>query len=368
MRLTVVIHNIRGGGSVSAATAWANEWAARGDSVTLLCVAPSLGEGNPFFVHPAVSLHMADLEDVPTTSSLRAGCNLAKTLLRLRRLVSGSRPDVVIAFDSPVNTRTLLACYGAVYPVVVMEQVHPAYHPLGSFWERWRTRLYPTAACLVNLTEEAEQWCIKKYEPKRSATIFNPVHIITDGRPAPMRGCDRKCFLAAGRFTTQKGFDLLIKAFAFIAEKHPEWTLTLFGEGEERANLEALVNQLGLQERISMPGWETNLRSVMGEFAFFVLPSRYEGFGNVIGEAMVAGLPVIAFDCPSGPSVLIRHEVDGLLVPAENIPALAAAISRLMSDVSLMASLGARAPEVAQRFTMAESLRLWDEVFVAITR
>ncbi len=368
MRLTVVIHNIRGGGSVAAATAWANEWVQQGHVVNLLCISPSIGDGKPFHVHPDVSLHIAELEDRPVTSTWRAGINLAGNLWKLRRLITKTRPDIVVAFDGPVNVRTLMACYKAAYPIVVMEQVHPAHHPLGDFWERWRKRMYLMAASLVTLTADATTWCAKEYAPRRTATIFNPVHPLPKTEnPEPKYLPERRTCLTAGRFTLQKGFDMLIPAFASVADRHPKWDLVIYGEGEERENLEKLVAEHSLENRISLPGWADNLPEKMRAHDFFILSSRYEGFGNVIGEAMIAGLPVVSFDCPSGPSTIIRHDVDGLMVPAEDTNALADAISRLMGDDDTLKRLGARAPEVIYRFTMKESLRLWDAVFDSIS-
>jgi glycosyltransferase involved in cell wall biosynthesis len=183
---------------------------------------------------------------------------------------------------------------------------------------------------------------------------------------AQRRAPERRTVVAAGRLVEQKRFDLLIEAFALTAEIHRDWDLIIYGEGEDRPDLEKLVADKGLAERIKLPGWTRSLSSKLARCDFFVLSSGYEGFGNVIAEAMAVGLPVVSFDCEAGPSDIIRHEVDGLLVPPLDVPALAGAMMRLMEDDAYRATLGRRAPEVLERFSLESTLALWDEVFVSI--
>ena len=361
MRLTIVLSNIRGGGAPFAAVNWANAWSRHGHTVSIIIMHPEEGAGADFFVEPAISLRRIDLADRPVKNWWGALRGVLSRTWRLRRAILSTHPEVVLSFAGPLNVRMLMALMGTRMTKIVMEQTHPGMESFGEFWERWRVRLYPSAAMLLNLTQAAQDWCLDRFKVRRAAIIPNPVLPVAGKADTGPGG--PKVLIAAGRLVDQKRFDLLIDAYARVAAKHTDWRLVIFGDGPNRADLEMRVREAGLDWAVSLPGWTDNLQDEMLKAGLFVLSSAYEGFGNVVAEALAAGLPVVSFNCLSGPGDIIRHGVDGLLVPPLDVDALAEALHKVMSDNALRYSMGERAPEVLERFSLEHTLELWEHCF-----
>lgn len=172
-----------------------------------------------------------------------------------------------------------------------------------------------------------------------------------------------KRILAAGRLTYQKNFSSLIRAFRRIANKYPEWTLVILGEGEERILLENLIDSLSLQRQVLLPGNVSNVRDWMFDSSMFALSSRTEGLPLVLIEAMSVGLPVISYSCPTGPKDVISNGIDGYLVPPENEEVLAERIATLIEDPSLRKRMSIAAIEKSKRFSIDQIIRQWCLLF-----
>jgi glycosyltransferase involved in cell wall biosynthesis len=360
-RLTLVIASLGRGGAERTMSLLAGAWVEQGREVTLITLAREDVPAYP--LHPGVELRQLQLRGAPPRNFIDSVRRNLRIVAALRRAIRESSPDLVLSFLDISNILTLLATRRLPFPVVVSERIHPAFYRIGRVWEMLRRVIYPRADALVCMAAPPLRWFQRKIKVK-GYVIPNPIEPL----PAftPERSEKEKAFrwiVGMGRLDQQKGFDLLLRAFAEVAANHPQWRLKILGDGPLKEQLAAQALALGLSDRVEFAGALSDPFSVLRVADLFVFSSRYEGFGNALCEAMACGLASISFDCPSGPADIIRHDVDGLLVSPENVPELAAAMARLMGDPQERSRLASRAPEVVSRFSLERILGLWDEVF-----
>jgi GalNAc-alpha-(1->4)-GalNAc-alpha-(1->3)-diNAcBac-PP-undecaprenol alpha-1,4-N-acetyl-D-galactosaminyltransferase len=289
----------------------------------------------------------------------------------LRQVVHSLQPDAVISFMYPTNILTLLSLNKTAYPVIVNEQIDPKINHNEGVWGKLRRIAYPLAAKVVSVSQGVDQYF--EWLPKSKRTvIYNPLQPIKNEKAQILlpQGADpnKKWAIAMGRLDYQKNFELLLSAFHKIVDKHSDWQLLIFGEGKFRDNLESMVENLGLNNQVLLPGITNTPLSIFKRSELFILSSRFEGFGNVLIEAMACGLPVISTDCPSGPREIIRDGVDGVLVPSENISALATAMECLMSDEDERKRLAANALDITKRFNLEKVMGMWEELLTQVVQ
>ena len=179
--------------------------------------------------------------------------------------------------------------------------------------------------------------------------------------------CNSKQVIAVGRYTYQKGYDLLISAWETVVKKHPDWMLNIYGGGNREA-YQKQVDELGLQNVIRCNGNVSDIAEKYQESSIFVLSSRFEGFGLVLAEAMSVGLAPVAFACPCGPKDIIHNGEDGILCENGSIEKLAEGICLLIEDEQLRKEMGQKAAQNIQRYTIDNIMKQWDTLFQEIHR
>jgi GalNAc-alpha-(1->4)-GalNAc-alpha-(1->3)-diNAcBac-PP-undecaprenol alpha-1,4-N-acetyl-D-galactosaminyltransferase len=364
MKLTLISSSLRAGSAEQVMSIVANYWANRGWQITLLTFDD--GSEPPFYDLDRRISHRPLGMDVTKIDPLLARVGNFGQLGVLKKAIVASRPDVVISFVNQTNIVTLLACRGLKVPTIVSEHVYPAYGELNKAWQRLQKYSYRKANLITVQTHSALSF-FPAFEGYNTSVMPNPI-AIPESEPIESRlYTDDRHILAVGRLIPQKGFDLLIKAFAQICHQHPEWTLTILGDGEMREELEALTVAFGLEERIYMPGTVKNVAAYLRKADLFALSSRFEGFPVTLCDAMACGVPVIAADCLSGPREIIHNGTDGMLVVPENVDALASGIDILMSDPVKRQYFSHYAPKVLDRFGLEQVMSLWNNAIKDVT-
>lgn len=184
---------------------------------------------------------------------------------------------------------------------------------------------------------------------------------------SPPRVHDHRVIVAAGRLVPRKGMARLIRAFAPVARRHPDWELRIHGEGRLEGRLRDLVEELGLTRQVHLLGHTDDLPAAFDQAAFFASASAAEGFPMVMLEALTKGLPLVSFDCPRGPGDIIRHGQNGLLVPNGDVAALTDALETMVCEHDRRRRMGAQARVDAEEYAVERIAASWEALFAALT-
>jgi GalNAc-alpha-(1->4)-GalNAc-alpha-(1->3)-diNAcBac-PP-undecaprenol alpha-1,4-N-acetyl-D-galactosaminyltransferase len=355
MRLVLAISSLGAGGAERVMTLLAGALADRGHEVWLVTLA---GTAEDFFpLDPRVRRIGLDLMGDSPNVLLGAWANLRR-LRALRRIVAGVKPVAILSFMTSMNVLMILACGRRPVRVIVSERVDPDAHRENRVWTELRSLLYHYADAVVVQSDNIAAWFRRRLRPSTHVLVIpNPVAPVVQVEPIAQQG---PFLLAAGRLAHQKGFDLLIRAFATATA--PQLQLVIAGEGPEGQHLRDLATELGLGARVSFVGRVRNLSALMKAAVAFVLPSRYEGFPNVLLEALVAGVPCVAADGPGATREILADGAYGLLVPAQDCRALAEAIDRISIDSELRRRYAQAGPAAAARYGLDRVVSQWERV------
>jgi glycosyltransferase involved in cell wall biosynthesis len=364
MKLMIYLSSMKLGGAERVAATLANYWVANGVEVTVLTLSsdPDFYELDPRIIRESLGMQ----SDSP--NFLIALSKNYSRIQALRSHLKMAKPDFVLALMTSSIVYLGLASIGLGIKTIGAEHTYPANPSIGQFWNFIRKHTFRFVDAIVALTSEGEEWLRSYTSSKKVVTIPNPAvwPLPTYSpflAPPPKQGY---VLLTVGRLVIEKGFDMLIDAFAKVAQKHPDWKLIIVGEGEERNALESKIQAYGLENQILLPGRAGNVGDWYQHADLFVMSSRVEGFPNVLVEAMSFGLTAVSFDCNTGPRDIIINETNGLLVKADDTNELANALDRVMADQDLRNHMSKNAVLVKDKFSIEKITSKWEELFATL--
>ena len=359
MKITLVISDLTSGGAQRVLSLLANYWSKVNHTVTIV----TLDDGKQVF-YPLSDKILVKSADVIFNSKnvFQAVFNNLGRIRRLRPVLLDTNPDVVISFLIGVNILVILSTLFSGLRVIISERNHPLLCTNRRYlWILLRKVFYPFAFCLVTQTEEVKS-LLGNFN-KNIVVIPNPVSKTTgkavDSKTEKILPAG-KIIISVGKLDTQKGFDLLLNVFSIIVKRFPDWKLVILGVGGEKEELENKCNKLSISDSVFFPGLVSNIYDLLKRCDIFVLSSRFEGFPNVLIEAMACGLPVVSFECPYGPSDIIDDGINGLLVENGNLKQMAQKIESLIINENIRNKIGQKALDVNKKYSIEKIIKEWD--------
>lgn len=349
MKILFYINVLSGGGAERVIANLSNQFAASGDSVVLVTTYKT---DNEYYVNSRVK--RIYLEKATTTAQNRLVRNVSR-IRKLRKTIKREMPNVIVSFMEEPNFRSLIATRGLNVSTIVSVRNDPKreYHGIvGNFIAKC---LMPLADGCVFQTEDARAYFSPTMK-KKSEIIVNEVK---DSFFSINRKPNAGRIVTLGRLTEQKNHRMLINAFAKVAQRYPYACLDIYGEGPLKDTLAELIDDLGLNNKVSLKGNTTNPEEVLATTDIFVLSSNYEGMPNALMEAMAAGLPCISTDCPCGGPRMLIDGNNGKLVSVGEECEMIEMLEYLLENDDIKKTIGDRAKTSAANYKPDRIFGLW---------
>lgn len=284
--------------------------------------------------------------------------NFKRRFFKLRNIWKQEKPDVILSFIGKNNMMAILTSRLLKIPVAVSVRGEPTMEYYNS-WMRFMARhLFKMADGVILQTKQCYDFFPEAVR-KKAVILKNPMNgsFFKDR----YEGDREKTLVSVGRLDANKNHEMLIRAFAGIADRYPEYKLIIYGEGELREYLTGLVSELRMQEKVFLPGAISNVQDAIYKTRVFILPSNTEGVPNTLIEAMILGLTVIATDCPcGGPADLIEHGVNGLLTPVGDVEKMKDNLQVALNDLQNSDLMGRNAAKTSDIYRPEKNYKEWE--------
>lgn len=343
-RYVFFIGTLRNGGAERVVSVLASHMAKLGMPVEVLT----------YYDRP-VSYELDPKVKLTAVETMTGSKNKLNNLLQIRKYLK-KNAKAVISFLAPFNMMAIGANLGSKTPIIVADRNDPTKVPSNPVVRKCRDFLYRFADGVVVQTKKNQQYFSSAVQ-KKSQVIYNPIDL-KEAAGLALDTKKEKKIVTAGRLMPQKNQKMMIRAFAELLKKEPEYELVIFGEGPEREALESLIGQLGIQKQVKLPGNVADVHEQIKDAQMFVLSSDYEGMPNALIEAMCMGLPVISTKV-SGATDLIKDHENGILTELNDQAAFTAAMLELIEDQKLRKSLAGRAVRLNEELEVSKIMQQW---------
>ncbi|MBS0185057.1 MAG: glycosyltransferase family 4 protein [Proteobacteria bacterium] len=353
MHLALIISSLNSGGAQRVLSILANHWASQGHKISLITL--DRPESPPFYpLNSKINIFQLN-KNKPETSCINRLKAISDRFLSLRKKIQKLKPDLIVSFVDIMNITTLISSLGLKIPVIVSERTHPKYHKIPLLYQKLRGLFYSKASQVIVQTESAAQY----FKNLKNVSVI-PNAVLIPNKTKQDVNLMPQHIVSIGRLCPFKGFDTLIYTFSNLLQQYSNLILTIYGEGQERKNLEKLISFLNLENKVFLPGALKEIQTSLLKADLFIFPSHYEGFPNALCEAMAIGLPVIASNC-SGNIDIIQDHINGRLFPIGDIEALTQISLELLKDTNQRVKLSQNAKQLSEQFHPNLIFNLWDQ-------
>lgn len=284
----------------------------------------------------------------------------------LKTKIKAIQPDVIIVCDNGLKAYSIPFILKNKVPLV-LEMHSSKFIAEGESENRFLTKV---ASSCVNIFKRI---AIKKYDRfvvvtnesisewniKNTIVIPNPLWFASEKSMA----LENKKVIAVGRHTYEKGFDRMLQIWKKVIQKHPDWTLEIYGKSDGKVDLRLLAANLSISENVTFHELVQNINEKYSDASFFLMTSRFEAFGMVLIEAMACGLPCVAYDCPCGPRAIISKNQDGFLIENDNESDYVKAVETLIENASLRREMGKKAKLSSEKYNIQTIMETWNQLF-----
>ncbi|MBQ8857251.1 MAG: glycosyltransferase family 4 protein [Lachnospiraceae bacterium] len=310
-----------------------------------------------------VSYELDSRVKLTAVETMTGSGNKVKNLLAIRKYFKRN-VRIVISFLAPFNMMAIAANLGNGVPMIVADRNDPTKVPSNAAVRKVRDVLYRFATGVVVQTQKNKAYFCQAVQ-KKSKVIYNPIDL-KDYAAIALHTEKEKKIVTAGRLMPQKNQKMMIRSFASVHEKHPDYQLVIYGEGPSRDELEALVKELGLVKCVLLPGNISDIHEHIKNAEIFVLSSDYEGMPNALIEAMCLGLPSISTKV-SGATDLIKDHENGLLTELNNQEQLEKAMLELIENKELADKLAKNAAKLNEELEVSKIMQQWIDFIKELT-